>query len=100
MPSRQATARRRPKAKGKPRGTAHTLRRLDRIWDAVQSATVERRCLTATALAAQLGVSEKTVKRGLRTLQSDLGLPLRWDPTEHTWSVDLTVPHKPMFRAY
>jgi len=66
----------------------------------VQSATVERRCLTATALAAQLGVSEKTVKRGLRTLQSDLGLPLRWDPTEHTWSVDLTVPHRPMFWAH
>lgn len=54
----------------------------------MQTATVERGCLTATALAAPLGVSEKTVKRGLRTSQSDLGLPLRWDPTEHTWRVD------------
>lgn len=66
----------------------------------MQTATIRRECLTATALAAELGVSEKTVKRGLRILQSDMGLPLHWDPEAHTWSVDLTQPHRPVFRRH
>lgn len=96
---RETAARRRPKAAGRFAGIAHVIRRLDRIWDAVQTATVNRECLTSTALAAQLGVSEKTVKRGLRILQSDMGLPLQWDPEAHTWSVDLSIPHRPVFRC-
>lgn len=57
----------------------------------------ERR-VNATTLAGELGVSPRTIKRDIGQMRDELGAPVVWEPSTHTYFYDKPCDHLPLLR--
>lgn len=52
--------------------------------------------VTALSLARELGVSSRTIKRDLEYMRDSAGLPLEYEPADHSWKLTAAVGAFPM----
>lgn len=55
--------------------------------------------ITAQSLAAEMGVSARTIKRDLEAMKDDFALPIEYDEAEHSWMFTAGVSDFPMMQV-